>query len=335
MKYQDYYAVLGVPRDASQDDIKKAFRRQSKKYHPDVNKDKDAEEKFKTMGEAYEVLKDPERRRKYDQLGSGFRPGDDFRPPPGYGGFGGGGGQGPWQNVEWNVGGTQPGDVPSGFSDFFDAFFGGGGQAGGRRRPRGGRDPYAEEELGRARGGEAKEVELQIALEDAYQGATKTITLTQSVVAADGGRRSEEKTYTVKIPPGTTDGTRIRLAGQGGKGRNGGVDGDLYLKVKLAPHARFVVDGHDLDAVLPLAPWEAALGAKVDFATLDGTVRLTVPPGSSSGQKLRLKNKGLPQKGGERGNLEVELRVVVPATLSDRERALFEELQKVSAFKPR
>jgi curved DNA-binding protein len=187
MQFVDYYEVLGVPRSASADDIKKAYRKLSKKYHPDINKQKGAKEKFQQVNEAYEVLKDPEKRRRYDTLGSGFAGGQDFRPPQGWGG------------VEFNFGGTQPGGVPSGFSEFFDAFFGGGRRGGGGRSPF--ESPF---ERQGPRRGEDHEAELTIDLEDAYRGATKSITLTQAVVGPDGGRRREDKTYQVKIPPGTT-----------------------------------------------------------------------------------------------------------------------------------
>lgn len=324
MRFVDYYETLGVPRTATQDDIKKAYRKLSKKFHPDINKTKGAEDKFKQVGEAYEVLKDPERRRKYDDLGSGFAGGQDFRPPTG------------WQNVDFNFGGTRPGDVPGGFSDFFETFFSQGGAGGRGRRRRSpatdGGSPFGEPE---PRAGHQHEVDLTISLEDAYHGATKTITLEQAQHGADGGRRAEQRSFQVKIPPGTTEGKKIRLAGQGGKGRGGGAAGDLLLRVHIDDHPRFRVDGHDLSAVLPLAPWEAMFGAKVPFNTLDGEVQLKIPPGSQAGSKLRLKEKGLPKQSGERGALVVELRVMVPTAPSDAERALWEELQKVSTFKPR
>jgi curved DNA-binding protein len=325
MQFRDYYETLGIPRTASQEDIKKAYRKLSKKYHPDINKAAGAEDKFKQIGEAYEVLKDPEKRRKYDDLGRGFQGGQEFRPPPG------------WQNVEFNFGGRNRGasDVPGGFSDFFETFFGGmGGAAGPRGGGRARRSPFGGFE-DFARPGEAQEAELTISLEDAYHGVTKPITLQQTVLGPDGGRRVEEKTFQVKIPAGTTDGMKIRLAGQGGKGMGGAPDGDLLLKVTLAPHPRFEVDGHDLKAVLPVTPWEAMFGAKVSFLTLDGEVQVKVPPGSQGGAKLRLKEKGLPRRNGERGNLTLELRVVVPANPTPEEKRLFEELARVSTFNPR
>jgi curved DNA-binding protein len=321
MQFRDYYETLGVPRGASQEEIKKAYRKLSKKYHPDINKAQGAEDRFKQIGEAYEVLKDPEKRRRYDQLGSDFHAGQEFRPPPG------------WGNVEFNFGGRGTSDVPGGFSDFFEAFFGGAASAGGRRARRGAPFSGFEEQLRRK--GEVQEAELTITLEDAYRGVTKPITLQQAMTGADGGRRLEEKTLQVKIPPGTTEGTKIRLAGQGGKGLGGAPDGDLLLKVHLAAHPRFEVEGHDLKAVLPIAPWEAIFGAKVAFQTLDGEVQVKVPAGSQGGARLRLKDKGLPKRGGERGHLTLELRIMVPTEPTPEEKRLFEELQRSARFDPR
>lgn len=328
MQFQDYYQTLGVERTASQDEIKKAYRKLSRKFHPDINRAKGAEDRFKQIGEAYEVLKDPDKRSKYDSLGKGFSPGDEFRAPPG------------WQNVDFNFGGggggrrAAPGaGVPGGFSDFFEAFFNQQQQQqqGGQRA----RSPFRSGFEDVPSAGEDAEAELTITLEDAYSGVSKPITLHQTVIGPDGGRRVEEKSFQVKIPAGTTEGTKIRLKDQGGKGTRGGRDGDLLLKVHLAPHARFEIDGHDLKTTLPLAPWEAVLGAKVTFKTLDGEVQLKIPAGSQSGSKLRLKDKGLPKKGGERGSLTIELRVVIPPLPTEEEKALFAELAKVSKFDPR
>ncbi len=336
MQFQDYYKTLEVERSASQDEIKKSYRRLSKKFHPDMNAENhDATEKFKKIGEAYEVLKDPDKRKKYDQLGQHWN-----NPSAQAGGpFGGGGGQGQWQNVDWSGagnpfggGGQGRGGQPSGFSDFFDTFFSQGADGGPNpfERARGGggrrgRDPFPSD-------GDDREAEITIPLEDAVTGVQRTITLQQTLTGADGGRRVEEKTYNVKVPAGAVDGTRIRLKGEGGPGRGGGKSGDLYLKVKLGPHPRFVVvDGSDLTARLRVAPWEAAQGAKVPFSTLDGEVKLTVPKGATSGVKLRLKGKGLPQKGGERGALTVEIDVAMPPDLSDDEQKLLEQWQALRA----
>jgi curved DNA-binding protein len=365
MQFQDYYATLEVSRSSTQDEIKKAYRRLSKKYHPDVNTgDKTAEEIFKKVGEAYEVLKDPEKRKRYDMLGSAYKQrgagagagtGAGFRPEDfadfgfGGGGFGGGapGGGFRWNNVEWSnggAGGGRSGQPQSGFSDFFDAFFnqggfnpggaqrgrpgapggaGGAGGAAGGRRGASGRDPFAPQQ----REGETREAEVTIPLEDAFHGVTRTITLQQQVVGSDGGRRVEEKTYSVKIPVGITDGRKIRLKGEGGRGLGGAPAGDLLLKVKFEKHPRFtVVDDHDLLARLFVAPWEAAFGAKVPFATMDGEVKLGVPPGTTSGAKLRLKGKGMPRGAGEEaGNLTVEIVVVTPTDVTPQEKELLEK----------
>jgi len=332
VQYQDYYQILGVPRDATADDIKKAYRKLSKQFHPDRNKDQGAEDQFKKVGEAYQVLGDVEKRQKYDQLGRGFRQGQDFQAPPGFQ-------QGAWQGVQFDFDGAFARDAGpmSGFSDFFESLFGGSG-ARPRGNPRPRANPYADD--ARPPAGDDREHELTITLEDAFFGATRTITLTTTNTSGDGGRQQERRSFDVKIPPGTTAGTRIRLKGQGAPGRFGGGAGDLYLKVALAPHPRFTVDEHDLRTVLKLAPHEAALGAKVPLATLDGEITLTIPAGSQSGRTLRVRNRGLPKKASskgeaERGDLHVELRIAVPTELSGDERALYEQLRDRSRFDPR
>ena len=319
VKFQDYYSVLGVSRTATEQEIKKAFRKLARKYHPDVSKDPAAEARFKQINEAYEVLGDPEKRKKYDDLGPNWRDGQEFRPPPGWGDnahfeFRGSPGSGGFDFSDLGGGG---------FSDFFEMFFGRGApRAGG-----GARRQARSEFYGRAVG-EDREAEITISLEDACHGARKTIQLAQA--DAYGQPASGVKTYDVRIPPGTTDGSRIRLSGQGGQG------GDLYLRVHLEPHPVFRVRGHDLERDLPLTPWEAALGAKIHVRTLDGTAALTIPPGSSGGQHLRLRGRGLPRgHGAERGDLIVETRVVLPPRLTDKERELFEQLARESTFRPR
>lgn len=337
MQFQDYYKTLEVARTATAADIKKSYRRLSKKYHPDVNVDsKTAEDQFKKIGEAYEVLKNPDKRARYDQLGSQWN-----QPGAGMGGGSGGG----WQNVDWNVGGQGGGrGASSGFSDFFDTFFasqgvGGQGRRGGAGRR--GRDPF-EQVAEQPQHGEAKEASLSIPLEDVVVAVTKTITLNHTVMGPDGGRSLEEKSYTVKIPLGSVTGTKIRLKGEGGKGRAGGSAGDLFLKIEVAPHPRFVVDGFELSAKLFVTPWEAAFGAKVSFMTLEGEVKLTVPKASTSGAKLRLKGKGLPRKVAatgedvERGNLTVEVIVVTPTDLTSAEEELLSQWQALRpAWDPR
>jgi curved DNA-binding protein len=317
VKFQDYYETLGVGRDASEDEIKRAYRKLARKYHPDVNKDKEAEEKFKQINEAHEVLKDPEKRKLYDQLGSDWQAGQDFKPPPG------------WQDVHFDFR-TGPGaeafDFGGGFSDFFEMLFGGSMGGGGRARARQGSWMMR---------GQDHEAEVEIDLESAYHGTTRTLTLQGHEIDQQGQVRPTVQNIQVKIPPGVTDGSRIRLSGKGGEGMGGGPPGDLYLKVHIEPHPRFSMDGHNLQVEVPIAPWEAALGGTVQVVTMDGKVKLKIPCGSQSGQKLRLRGKGFPKKGGARGDLIARLKIVVPKDLTAREKELFTEMAKVSNFKPR
>ena len=317
VKFQDYYEILGVNRDAAEDEIKRAYRKLARKYHPDVNKDKGAEEKFKQINEAHEVLKDPEKRKLYDQLGSNWQAGQDFKPPPG------------WENVHFEFRG-RPGaetfNFGGGFSDFFETLFGsrmgGGGRAGARQGTW-------------VMPGQDHEAEIEIDLESAYHGTTRTLTLQGHEIDPQGKVRPTLQSIQVKIPPGVTDGTRIRLTGKGGEGMGGGPPGDLYLKVHIEPHPRFTLDGHNLQVEVPVAPWEAALGATVQVVTMDGMVNLKVPPASQSGQKLRLRGKGLPKKGGGRGDLIARLKIVLPKKLTAKEKELFAEMAKTSKFNPR
>ena len=315
VKFRDYYETLGVSRTATEQEIKKAYRKLAQKFHPDVSKDPSAETRFKEINEAYDVLGDPEKRKKYDSLGANWKAGQEFRPPPG------------WENVRFDFRGAPGGagadfdfgDLGGGFSDFFEMFFG--GRPGGRSGRASSRRTEEDFDLG----GTDQEAHLTISLEEAYHGARKTIQL-----QGDGGPR----TYQVRIPPGTMEGSRIRLAGQGGAGR-GGNAGDLYLRVHIEPHPVFHHRGHDLERDLPLTPWEAALGAKVQVQTLDGKAKLTIPPGTQSGRRLRLRGHGMPSgKGLERGDLILTVLIVVPVSLSDREKTLFEELARHSPFRP-
>jgi curved DNA-binding protein len=302
MKYKDYYKILGVERSASEDDIKKAYRRLARKYHPDVSKEPNAKERFQEVSEAYETLRDKEKRAAYDSLGSGFRPGQDFRPPPDwFDRFGGGRAE--------DLGGVDLSDLFESLGAFGRAT--GFGRRGGAQRA--GRMAFP---------GEDYEVPVRLTLEEAFRG-------TERAVQLDG------RSFTARIPRGATDGQRLRLRGKGGPGMNGGPPGDLYLQIHLEPHALFRVSGHDLDLDVPLAPWEAALGAQVDIPTMEGRVTLKVPPGSKAGQKLRLAGKGLPRPGGGAGDLYAVLQIAVPSTLTEREKQLFEELRKVSRFDPR
>ena len=300
--YRDYYEALGVPRDASSDDIRQAYRKLARKYHPDVNKEPDAEDRFKEISEAYEVLRDPEKRERYDRLGANWKAGEDVSGAAGFGGFGQ---QGGFEDVrvDFGTGGFGGGD----FSDFFESFFSG---SRGRRRTAG-FDGFSTR-------GSDQEATLEVTLEEAAAGGTRRMSL------ADG------RSYAVKIPAGVRDGQLIRLSGEGGEGVGGGPAGDLLLRVRIKPHPRFKVRDRDLYVTLPLTPWEAALGASIEVPTLTGTTQVKVPPGSSSGRRLRLRGQGLPG-----GDLYATVSIKVPKTLSKKERDLFEELAKVSTFNPR
>jgi len=330
MEFQDYYKTLEVDRKASQDEIHKSFRKLARKCHPDVNKAKGAEEKFKQLNEAYEVLKDPEKRSKYDLLGANWKAGEKFRPPPEWSrqgesfGFGGGG---PGSGFSFEGGGE-------GFSDFFEALFGRAGSpfsgvgVGGTE----GRQFFGEDDLK----GRSHLAELPLSIEDLIQGGKKTITLASHTRGSTGKTERQQKTYQVSIPPGTTNGSTIRLAGQGEASPGSGKAGDLLLKVKVVAHARFSLQGADLTVPLNVSPWEAALGAKVDLALPDGqSVRLSIPEGAQYGMKLRVRGKGLPLKDGARGDVFAVLKVVVPEHSTEKERSLWEQLQKVSEFEPR
>lgn len=307
MKYTDYYAALGVERDASAADIKKAYRKLAQKYHPDVSKEPGAEARFKEIGEAWQTLKDPEKRAAYDALGSQPQ-GGEFRPPPDWARQHGGDGS-RFEDMD--------------FADLFARFGGGGGAQGsgfgGRRAGMPGQD---------------FEVPAEISIEDAFSGTTLSLNLSMPEYDAQGNLRRVPHTVKARIAPGAIDGQRLRLPGKGGKGFNGGRDGDLYLDIRLKPHRLYRATGHDLYLDLPLAPWEAALGATVEVPTLAGAVNLKVPAGASSGQKLRLAGRGLPMPRGGAGDLFAVLQVVVPPA-DDRERPLYEELAKGSSFKPR
>jgi curved DNA-binding protein len=307
-----YYFVWGVAPTASQDDIKRAYRKLARKYHPDVSKEKDAEEKFKELQEANEVLKDPEKRAAYDQLGADWRPGQDFRPPPDWG-----------KGFEFSR--ARGGEGPGAFSDFFSELFGD-------------HSPFAQARgAGRgARGfsaaGQDHVARVEIDLEDAYRGSTRTIELRSPEMTADGHVVVKPRTLRVSVPAGVTDGQQIRLAGQGSPGIGGGPPGDLFLEVSLRPHPLYKVDGHDITLTLPVAPWEAALGETVAVPTLGGPVDMKLPAGARAGQKLRLRGRGLP--GPTPGDQYVLLKVVLPPD-SLRARQLFEEMKREVPFNPR
>ena len=307
-QYKDYYQTLGVPRTATADEMKKSFRKLAREFHPDVAKDKKrAEEKFKDINEAYEVLSDADKRKKYDELGANWKQGADFRPPPGAGGFGGGqpfrGGAGRGGGVEFEFQGT-------GFSDFFEQMFGAQRRAAGA----GGRGGFP--------GGQVEEPsrdiegDIMVTLEEAKTGSVRTVTVRHE-------NRSDSQQ--VIIPAGITEGQKLRIAGRGEHG------GDLYLRVRLAKHPDFEVDGHNLIYELELAPWEAALGAEIAVPTLDGKVNIKIPAGTASGQKLRGRGRGL----GKTGDLIVATKLVGPAKITDAQKKLWEQLAKESKFNPR
>lgn len=315
MEYKDYYKILGVSRDASQDDIKRAYRKLARKYHPDVNREADSEERFKEVNEANEVLSDPEKRRAYDQLGANWKQGQNFEPPPGWEAhFGAGGGR----RGAGGFGGAED------FSDFFSTLFGGGlgGMGGARRGARG----------FRARGQDQR-ARLRISLEDAYRGATRTLQLQVPEYDAQGNAITRTRTINVKVPAGVTEGQQIRLSGQGAPGLGGGTSGDLFLEIEFEPHRHFTAQGRDIYLNLPLAPWEAALGARVKVPTLGGTVDLTIPSGARSGQKLRLKGRGLPGK--SPGDQYVVLQIAAPKPENDSQRQLYERMAREMPFNPR
>ena len=314
MDYKDYYAVMGVARDATQDEIKRAYRKLARKYHPDVSKAADAEGRFKELGEAYEVLKDPEKRAAYDQLGKDWRAGQDFRPPP------------DWDaGFEFRGGWSSDGDK-AGFSDFFESLFGRGKgfQSAGYT--------HAAREPGR---GEDHHSRIDISLEDAFNGATISMQLRVPEYDAQGRLSEHLRKLQVKIPRGVTSGRRIRLAGQGGAGYRGGPPGDLYLEVWLRPHPLYQVEGRDVFVNLPITPWEAALGARVKVPTLGGKVDLNIAAGARSGQKLRLKGRGLAPAGEPPGDQYAVLQIMAPAADTDARKALYEQMAREMPFNPR
>ena len=333
VKFRDYYEVLGVPRTATEENIRQEYRKLARKYHPDVNKsDKTAEEKFKEINEAYQVLSDPEKRKKYDALGSNWRAGSDFRPPPEWG-----------ERAEGRTGFHDFGDAfggagANGFSDFFESLFGRrGARAGANFRIR----------------GDNLEAEIQLNLEEAHHGVTRRITLASNEACPTcGGTGTKDgktcptcrgsgvverpKPLEVTIPAGVRDGSIIRLAGQGEPGINGGSAGDLLLHVRLEPHRLFrIVDAEHLELDLPVAPWEAALGAKVPVPTLDGSVDMTIRAGTQGGQRLRLRGQGLNRRGGGRGDLYVKIMLVNPPKLNSRQKELYEQLAADTQFNAR
>jgi curved DNA-binding protein len=308
MDFKDYYAIMGVERDASSDEIKRAYRKLARKYHPDVSKEPDAEIRFKELGEAYEVLKDPQKRAAYDQLGADWKAGQDFHPPP-----------------DWDAGfefsGTGFGGS-SGFSDFFESLFGDFSRGhGGATR------------TGFQSRGEDHHAKVLIDLEDAFNGASRSITLRAPEAAPGGQVVMKERTLNVRIPKGVKEGQRIRLAGQGAPGMSGGQRGDLFLEISFRPHPLFRVDGRDIFLDLPITPWEAALGATLKVPTPGGKVDLKIPAGTGSGRKLRLKGRGIPGK--TAGDLYVIPQITVPPADNDAARELYRKMEQELSYNPR
>ncbi len=323
VKFQDYYQTLEVPRNASEEEIRKAFRKMARKYHPDVNpQDKSAEEKFKQINEAYEVLSDPEKRKRYDRLGADWKSGADFTPPPGWEATG-----------SADFGDLFGGEGAGNFSDFFEMLF-------GARQGR----------AGTAARRQDVEAELELPLEEADRGTTQMITLQVTEICPDcrgagvkdkrrcptcqgAGAVTRPKSLQVSIPPGMREGSVIRLAGQGGG--NSSPPGDLYLHIKLKPHPIFTPSGDDIHMELPVSPWEAALGTRVNVPTLNGSVDMTIPEGSQSGRQLRLRGQGMRRRQGGRGDQYVKLKIVNPPRINSAERDLFRKLASESRFDPR
>jgi curved DNA-binding protein len=316
MDYKDYYSILGVDKNADAKKIKKEYRKQARKYHPDVNhNDAASEKRFKDIGEAYEVLKDPEKRKAYDQHGSNWKNGpqqqrqqQQYRQP---GQTSGGGG--------FDFGGDSSGGE---YSDFFESMFGGGRRGGGGG---GGRSPFQQK-------GEDVDASISIPLEDAYHGSSRTITFSTPVASANGQMENKKRTLNVKVPKGIKNGGKIRLKGQGSPGHNGGAAGDMYIRFDIDKHRLYDVEGIDVFLTLPIAPWEAALGAKVNVPTPAGTIKMNIPEGANSGKKMKLKGKGIPAK--KVGDLFVELQIVLPPAESDKARDVYKEMQELN-FNPR
>jgi len=313
MEYKDYYQVMGVARNATQDEIKRAYRQLARKHHPDVSKATDAEARFKELGEANEVLKDPEKRAAYDRLGSNWKKGQDFQPPPDW-------------NTNFETGSQDFGGQDTGEqSDFFESLF----RRGFSRRQAG-----AAGAQGYHAHGQDSHAKIQISLEEAYHGGSRRVTLQMPQVDADGQVVLREHPIEFTIPRGVRAGQRIRLAGQGGPGMGDGQRGDLYLEVEFLPHKHYRVDKHDVYLDLPVAPWEAALGAVIEVPTPSGTVELTVPAGSAEGRKLRLKGRGIPGK--TPGDFYFVLKIALPPADSDAEKTSYRNMaQAFASFNPR
>jgi len=333
MEYKDYYQIMGVKRDATQDEIKRAYRKLARKYHPDVSKEADAEQRFKEVGEANEVLKDPEKRAAYDQLGANFKAGQDFNAPPDWDAgfeFSGGGFTGGYSADGRNR--HQFDDVDaSAYSDFFESLFGQGFQQAG---------PSSQEyqqQGGFQAAGSDHHAKILIDLEDAMTGATRSISLRVPGVDVSSHLTTKQRVLKINIPKGIKQGQHIRLSGQGNPGMGQGKAGDLYLEIEFNPHSIYRVEGRDVYLDLPVAPWEAALGAKVKAPTPAGAVDLTIKQGSTNGSKMRLKGRGIPASASSNnaGDLYVILQVALPPADSDSEKAAYEKMQQSFSFNPR
>jgi curved DNA-binding protein len=312
LEFKDYYQILGVARAAAADDVKKAYRKLARKYHPDVSKEKDAERRMKEVNEAYAVLADPEKRAAYDQLSQGHRPGEEFRPPP------------DWDaGFEFSGRGYSQAEAAD-FSDFFAELFGG---MGGGRGGSGARAGHFQ-----ARG-EDHHAKILLEIEDSFHGATREVSLRVPKLDTRGRMVLDTRSLNVKIPKGIRDGQIIRLSGQGAPGQGGGAAGDLLLEVHFKPHARLRVDGRDLRLTLPIAPWEAALGAVLPVKLPDGMLKVRIPPGAQSGQQLRVRGKGIPSD--PPGDLLLDIQVVVPPADTPKARQFYETMAREFAFDPR
>jgi len=314
MEFKDYYEIIGVNRDATQGEIKRAYKKLARKYHPDVSKETNAEIKFKELGEAYEVLKDPEKRLAYDQFGTNYKAGQDFNPPP------------DWNaGFEFNGGGFTAGDDTA-FSDFFESLFGEQFKGSYGRHTHRDRAQYHTH-------GEDHHAKILIDLDDAFKGASRTVTLQAPDIDKQGHIVTRTRTLNVNIPKGVKQGQLIRLSGQGTPGAGGGKSGDLYLEVNFKPHPFYQVEGKDIYLDLPIAPWEAALGTRIKAPTPEGPVDLMIPAGSTSGRKMRLKGRGIPSK--VAGDLYVVLKLVLPPADSQQAEAFYQKMEKELKFKPR
>lgn len=331
LEYKNYYKILGIKRKADGNEIKKAYRKLARKYHPDINKEADAEKRFKEISEAYEVLGDPKKRKLYDQLGSNWKDGHNFKPPPQ--------GQGAGQYQQWSFhGGTgQTGSYSfegfgDDFSDFFQSIFGQSGADGGfgntkRTRSRSYRNSPMK--------GQDLEADIHLSLHEATKGGRRKLSMQVQEMDEQGIIMPKTKDIEFNIPSGLTDGSKIRLKEKGGKGYFGGKDGDLHLRIKISDSQGFSIDGYDLERELPITPWLAALGGEVSVPTIDGRTKIRIKPGTQSGQRIRIKGKGMPRHSSKpQGNLYIAVKIVVPEKLTAKEKSLFEELAKESTFQP-